>query len=146
MERLSRDNLPADPGAYALVMRLDRIARLDIPTLGRPSLGAGLYLYAGSAWGPGGIRARVGRHLRRDKTKRWHIDHLTAKAKIESVIALPGRRECDIVEFALSAPTAFPPIERFGASDCLVCPAHLLVVTPALVAALANRDSPLRLR
>jgi Uri superfamily endonuclease len=146
VEPLTRGDFPAESGAYALVLRLDRIARLDITTLKSPSLAAGLYLYAGSAWGPGGIRARVGRHLRRDKAKRWHIDHLTAKAKIERVIALPGRRECDIVDFALSAPTAFAPIARFGASDCRTCPAHLLVVTPALVAALANRDSPTRPR
>ena len=61
---LNPGTLPDIRGAYALVLRLAHETRLDIATLGRPLLPAGLYLYAGSAWGPGGIRARVRRHLR----------------------------------------------------------------------------------
>ena len=38
---LSPDDLPADRGAYALVLRLARGTRLDIATLGRPVLPAG---------------------------------------------------------------------------------------------------------
>ena len=45
-------------------------------------LAPGCYVYAGSARGPGGIRARVRRHLRPDKTPHWHIDQVTAYAKL----------------------------------------------------------------
>ena len=132
---LKPSDLPADPGAYALVLRLARETRLDIATLDRPLLPAGLYLYAGSAWGHGGIRARVGRHLRRGKARVWHIDRLTEEAAVEEVIAFPGNRECAIADLAI-AHGARVPIPRFGASDCRKCEAHLLTVDRDLVDAL----------
>ena len=135
MDRRVLNPLPEAPGAYALVLRLAREARLDIRTLGRPVLPAGLYLYAGSARGPGGIRARVARHLRQPKARIWHIDRLTEAAAVERVIAFPGGRECAIADFAL-ARGARAPIPRFGASDCRACEAHLLAVRPSLVDAL----------
>ena len=95
-------------------------------------LPAGLYLYAGSARGPGGIRARVARHLRRPKACHWHIDHLTRVAELEDAIAFPDGRECAIADFAL-ARGAQTPVPRFGASDCPRCAAHLLAVEPDLV-------------
>ena len=131
--------IPDAPGAYALVLRLARETRLDIASLGWPVLPAGLYLYAGSAWGPGGIRARVARHLRRGKARVWHIDRLTEAAAVEEVIAFPGGRECAIADFAV-AHGAQVPIPRFGASDCRTCEAHLLAVEPDLVDALARVD------
>ena len=130
---LNRRELADTPGAYALVLRLARDTRLDIATLGHPVLPPGLYLYAGSAWGPGGIRARVGRHLRHPKSRVWHIDRLTEAAAVEDVIAFPGARECAIVA---ALPGAGVPVPRFGASDCRRCKAHLLAVDRRLVAAL----------
>ena len=134
---LNPGDLPDASGAYALVLRLARAMRLDIATLGRPVLPPGLYLYAGSAWGPGGIRARVGRHLRHPKARVWHIDHLTEAAPVEDVIAFPGARECAIVA---ALPGAGVPAPRFGASDCRRCEAHLLAVDPGVVDALASVD------
>ena len=136
---LSPDDLPADRGAYALVLRLARGTRLDIAALGYPVLPPGLYLYAGSAWGPGGVRARVGRHLRQPKVPRWHIDRLTETAAVERVIAFPGARECEIADFAV-ARGAQVPVPGFGASDCRRCEAHLLAVHPAVVEALTKTD------
>ena len=141
MDRRVLNPLPDAPGAYALILRLARETRLDIRTLGRPVLPAGLYLYAGSARGPGGIRARVARHLRRNKAPVWHIDRLTEAARVERVIAFPGGRECAIADFAL-AHGARTPIPRFGATDCRRCEAHLLAVGPDLVDALAVVSGP----
>ena len=48
----------------------------------------GTYLYVGSAKGPGGLRARIKRHLRRHgKRLFWHIDYLlnTGKADVEKI-------------------------------------------------------------
>ena len=129
-------SLPDAPGAYALILRLAREIRLDIATLRYPVLHPGLYLYAGSAWGSGGIRARVGRHLRHPKAPHWHIDRLTEAARVEKVIAFPAGRECAIADFAL-AHGARAPVPRFGASDCRRCEAHLLAVDPSLVGVLA---------
>jgi Uri superfamily endonuclease len=122
----SAEALPDQPGAYILDLVLRRRAILAIAALGRPSLAPGRYFYAGSAWGPGGIRARVGRHLKRDKARRWHIDHLRARARVRAVVALPGARECDLVEILRALAELTVPVPGFGSSDCRRCPAHLL--------------------
>lgn len=137
MDRRVLNPAPDTPGAYALILRLARDTRLDIRTLGRPLLPAGLYLYAGSARGPGGIRARVGRHLRQPKAAVWHVDRLTEVARVEQVIAFPGGRECAVADLAL-AHGARVPIPRFGASDCRTCEAHLLAVDAAVPGALSQ--------
>ncbi len=77
--------LPAEAGDYLLVVELERSQRIEVGALGRLHFRKGCYLYVGSARGPGGIAARVGRHLRRDKPLRWHIDYLVARARITAV-------------------------------------------------------------
>jgi Uri superfamily endonuclease len=85
----------------------------------------GYYIYIGSAFGPGGVRARVLRHLRRDKPKHWHIDYLR-----EFVIPLAAwiRYETTRLEhkwaqvFICMRETT--PIRGFGCSDCK-CYSHL---------------------
>ncbi len=86
----------------------------------------GAYLYLGSAHGPGGIRARVARHLRRNKPKHWHVDHLTARGRIVRVITAPGGSECALARVALKFKSVAAPVAGFGSSDCRTCPAHLL--------------------
>lgn len=98
---------------------------LPIPRLNNPVLDPGFYVYAGSAFGPGGIRARVGRHLRADKKPHWHIDFLSAQAVCVDVNTYPGGRECDLVA-ALLAEGATVPVTGFGSSDCRDCAAHLV--------------------
>lgn len=120
--------LPKAPGAYALLLRLDRPATLSIKGNDR-RLAPGLYVYAGSARGPGGIRARVARHLRRPKPTHWHIDRLTAVAESVGVVAWPSGDECSLVAglAGLKAATDIEiPAPGFGSSDCRTCPAHLM--------------------
>lgn len=95
-------------------------------------LKAGRYVYAGSANGPGGIRARVGRHLKVAKKVRWHVDRLTTTAGVAAVVALPEARECRIVAFLREKHAAGVPIPGFGSSDCRVCESHLVKVADAL--------------
>ncbi len=119
------DTLPTEPGAYALTFRLDDPVTLPIPRLQNPVLAEGIYVYAGSAFGPGGIRARVSRHLRADKKAHWHIDRLSARAACIDVKIYPGGRECALVADLL-ATGAVVPVPGFGSSDCRDCPAHLV--------------------
>jgi len=57
-------HLPKEAGAYLLLIDLDKALSGTIRHRAF-TLPPGLYFYAGSARGPGGIAARVARHLRR---------------------------------------------------------------------------------
>ena len=122
------DSLPSVPGAYVLVLQLARPVTLRIATLPSAEIGPGCYAYVGNAHGPGGIRARVRRHLRPDKKIHWHIDHLTAVAAIQSVAAHPDRNECDVVSALREDAGLGVPIVGFGSSDCRNCEAHLVTL------------------
>ncbi|MBI1980896.1 MAG: GIY-YIG nuclease family protein [Methylocystis sp.] len=119
--RICAFDAPAAIGAYALWLRLG--APLDV-RVGKISarLPAGDYLYCGSANGPGGLRARLARHMRREKRLHWHIDRLTAVATILGAFIEEGGDECALNAALDSLPT---PIAGFGSSDCRRCAAHL---------------------
>ena len=69
--------IPAQLGAYLLLIELTKVTDVKLSNKRRASLVPGRYLYAGSAYGPGGLRARIARHMRRAKVQRWHVDQLT---------------------------------------------------------------------
>ena len=58
------DNLPTSPGTYALHIYLPSARTLKVGNLGEFNLPHGDYVYLGSAFNPGGLRARLGRHIR----------------------------------------------------------------------------------
>ncbi len=138
----SVDRLWPDPGAYGLLIRLPRQIKTEIGALGRVTLAPGGYLYLGSAYGPGGLAARLRRHLRADKRLHWHVDHLTIVGTVEHVFVLPNGRECDLVERACQLPAIHAPVAGFGSSDCRRCTAHLLAI-PRDSAALIDAFSAL---
>ncbi len=119
---------PSEPGAYLLLIELAAPLALAIPRLGAATLAPGRYAYGGSAYGPGGLRARIGRHLRADKTPHSHVDHLTAAGQVVAICAVLGARECDLVRDLLEVPGASVPVPGFGSSDCRTCPAHLVAL------------------
>lgn len=121
------DELPATGGAYALHFELASPLTLEIARLGHPVLDPGVYIYAGSAYGPGGIAARVRRHLNPDKKPHWHVDRVSAAAACVRIEAFPGGRECDIVVRLLAAGGSVP-VPGFGSTDCRVCASHLVRV------------------
>lgn len=133
--------LPGKTGSYALLIRLTRRLRDEIGALGKIELPAGDYLYLGSAYGPGGLRARLRRHLRAEKRRHWHVDYLTGSGEIIEIVAVPGGRECDLVARLLACRGVSIPVAGFGSSDCRRCRAHLLALSgqqASLVAALAG--------
>ncbi|WP_282610755.1 DUF123 domain-containing protein [Pelagibius sp. Alg239-R121] len=113
-------------GAYLLALHLANPLRVKLPNTAAAVLEPGWYLYAGSAWGGGGIAARVKRHFRGDKKAHWHIDRLTLKANDMAALTLPGGNECDLVELLLRAPCFRFAFKGFGSSDCRRCKSHLL--------------------
>lgn len=127
-------DLPRAPGAYILVIDLDTPLAVETGAF-RASLAPGRYAYCGSAYGPGGIAARVARHLRRAKRTRWHVDQLTAAGRIVEVGYTPGGRECELLDRVLASADAQIPVPAFGSSDCRRCAAHLAAVAPDFEAA-----------
>ncbi len=122
--------LPDCGGAYGLLINLER-GLLDAGPAGAPgTLMPGRYLYAGSANGPGGIRARVTRHARSKKQLHWHIDKLTTAGTIFAVHTWQQQRECEIVDACLATGQAAIAMPGFGSSDCRNCAAHLVRLTP----------------
>jgi Uri superfamily endonuclease len=121
--------LPRESGTYALLLRPCQTATLALGRLGQSSLAPGVYVYAGSALGPGGIRARVTRHLRQIKPSHWHIDAFTSVCPVESIVWIKSqeRLECTWAQALLALPGASAPIPGFGSTDCCGgCPAHLI--------------------
>ena len=118
-------SLPADRGAYALLIRLDLPWSPGIRTLPDRMLRPGPYIYCGSAYGSGGLRARVARHLRAGKPAHWHVDRLTAAGRVEGLAVRIGGRECDLVAAFLACGAAVA-LAGFGSSDCRRCASHLL--------------------
>ena len=122
-------DLPREPGTYALVFEIPALTILRVGALGEFTLDPGRYIYVGSAHGPGGLKARVCRHLRQDKRIRWHVDALTTLLPVAHVITVTGRArmECAWIHRLCELPGVTAPIARFGNGDCRAgCPAHLL--------------------
>jgi Uri superfamily endonuclease len=115
-----------DSGTYALLLRADERRQIEVGALGSMELQPGTYVYVGSAFGPGGLRARVQRPVRGDGALHWHVDYLRAATTLDAVWYThdANRRECTWASVFRSLPGATVPCEGFGASDCN-CSAHL---------------------
>lgn len=116
------------PGTYVLVLRCTGRKRIRVGKWGQLETNPGYYLYVGSAFGPGGVRARVSRHRRRKKAKRWHIDYLRAHAGLQEVWYTHGSERLEHKwARALEQAQATALVEGFGCSDCR-CGSHLFYV------------------
>ncbi|MFP4228561.1 MAG: GIY-YIG nuclease family protein [Salinivenus sp.] len=138
-------------GTYALLLRADTKQKIDVGALGAMTVHPGAYVYVGSAFGPGGVRARVERHARGDGAWHWHVDYLRAATTLARVWWTHDaeRRECDWAAALRSLQGAAVPLRGFGASDC-GCSAHLVYLDEEGAAAVpralraAVGDGPIR--
>ena len=121
------ESLPTAAGAYLLLIVLNRSIALP-PRFDGLCLGRGHYLYAGNAYGRGGIRSRCRRHLYPDKARHWHVDWLTGKADEVRAAAFPGGNECTLIRKLSRRPGVQIPVSGFGSTDCKQCPSHLVRV------------------
>ena len=115
----------SEPGTYALVLRSRAEADVIVGRWGTLRVKPEYYVYVGSAFGPGGVRARVSRHFRISKRQRWHVDYLRAAA--EPVYAWcnysPSHLEHEWAQ-AFGRLEGASCIRGFGSSDCS-CEGHL---------------------
>ncbi len=135
--------IPRTPGVYLLLFSLPAHVEAQIGRLRRIDFSPGLYGYAGSALGPGGLAARLNRHASGAGRRHWHIDYLLPHGRVLGALARedPQRLECAWATWAGQQAQAC--IHGFGSSDC-ACPGHLFLLGPAGAAAhfieLAQRD------
>ena len=114
-----------DPGTYALVLQSHSTATIQVGRWGGLALHRGYYLYVGSAFGPGGVRARLSRHLRAGKRKHWHIDFLREHVTpVEAWVNYEAEHLEHEWAGMLCGGPGMSPIRGFGCSDCN-CQAHL---------------------
>ena len=134
--------MKSKPGTYALVLRSQKSLHTQIGRWGRLTIRPGYYIYVGSAFGPGGVLARVSRHCREVKSKHWHIDYLREFTIPTSVwySHAAARLEHRWAETLIKMKDTVP-VKGFGCSDCK-CDAHLFFSTrepdPAAFAALTQ--------
>ena len=115
------------PGTYALLLRADTDRTIEVGALGDMPVVPGTYVYIGSAFGPGGLQARVRRHVRGDGSLHWHVDYLRAVTTLSAVwyTHSQDRWECTWASALRRHPESTLPLEGFGASDC-DCSTHLV--------------------
>jgi Uri superfamily endonuclease len=117
--------LKSDPGTYALILKCASNAHVQVGRWGLLDLQPGTYIYVGSAFGPGGVRARVSRHLRTEVRKHWHIDYLREYVtSMEVWISYEAKHLEHEWAWVLFGRPEMTPIQGFGCSDCQ-CYSHL---------------------
>ena len=125
--------LPAGPGSYALFLALPQAVHLAVGRLGEFDFPAGVYVYLGSANGPGGLRARLAHHARIAAHPQWHLDYFHPYTQITGGFVIEGNPagtlplECAWSQQILRLPGARPAAPGFGSTDCRSgCAAHLI--------------------
>ena len=119
--------MQAHPGTYALVFSSLQKGRIAVGKIGTLHLQPGFYVYVGSAFGPGGLKARIAHHCRKPTRPHWHIDYLASALKLTEIwyTCDPVHREHQWAGTILKIRGASVPLADFGSSDCR-CRSHLI--------------------
>lgn len=141
------DGIASQPGTYLLVFHADRISTIQVGRLGPLRLEPGYYFYTGSAFGPGGIRARVRHHHSGRSRPHWHLDYVRPALTLQEVWYSTDsvRHEhawADSLYYTLKMKV---PLARLGASDCR-CETHFFYTDdkpaqPLLMRALCKKNN-----
>ncbi len=124
-------DIPASPGIYLLLIWLPEAMDLKVGALGMKPFKRGLYGYVGSAWGPGGLRARLSRHAKLEKPQRWHIDALTRNVSPLGALYWEGAEKETECLLARLLARRYEEVNEMGASDC-ACRSHLFHLSPGV--------------
>ena len=119
-----KDNISVH-GTYLLLLECNTRVALSIGKLGKMNTVPGYYLYVGSAFGPGGIHARVRHHQQITSRPHWHMDYLHTAAELVDIWCVYGlHREHEWAHILMQSEAAILPLKGFGSSDCN-CATHL---------------------
>lgn len=118
---------PKEKGSYVLILKAPKEGKVTIGKFGELNFSGHWMVYVGSALGPGGLKSRLNRHLRKDKKLHWHVDYLLERVEVQEVwYSLAERKlEEEWAAYFRNQPNAVMPLKGFGAADCR-CPGHLV--------------------
>jgi Uri superfamily endonuclease len=122
-------------GTYTLILHCRHERSIDTGKLGKMSVRKGCYVYIGSAFGSGGLLARIKHHCRISKSPHWHIDYLRPAVEITEVWYShdPIKREHEWASILMGVHGVKLPLRGFGSTDCK-CDSHLFFfITPPSV-------------
>jgi Uri superfamily endonuclease len=113
-------------GTYALILSSSNKRQIAVGKLGTLQLKPGFYIYIGSAFGPGGLKARIAHHCKRPARPRWHLDYLGSFLDLVEIWYTydPVHREHQWAQTLSATKGATVPLAGFGSSDCR-CKSHL---------------------
>jgi len=113
-------------GTYILYMRAEKQKIIPVGKLGRLKIAKGDFIYLGSAFGPGGVPARIRHHLRIASSPHWHMDYLRPFMSIVKIWYTNDiiHREHQWASVFSAMADIRIPLKGFGASDCR-CDSHL---------------------
>jgi Uri superfamily endonuclease len=118
------------PGTYSLILSSSIEKLVTIGQLGTLFIKPGFYVYVGSAFGPGGLKARLNHHFNHTSRPHWHLDYLRPDLSVCEIWYTYDRvrREHQWADLHAQSRGARVPLPGFGASDCR-CPSHLFFYT-----------------
>ena len=109
---------------YAIHLKISEKKLVQIGSLGTFEFPIGTYIYVGSA--KKNIKARITRHIKKEKPLRWHFDYIRPHGEIVKVETFDDSLdECNRCKQIKEKYQAHELIKGFGSSDCN-CKAHLL--------------------
>ncbi len=122
------DQIENDRGTYLLLLELENNQKIKPGCLEEAEYKKGMYIYVGRA--SRGLKARIRRHIRKEKKQFWHIDHLLPEAKLREIWTRENFfDECQTASIIRDFLRSSSPVHRgFGASDCR-CAGHLLPIS-----------------
>ena len=126
-DRRPQTGMKRAPGTYVLVLQAESSQRVRVGRWGMLDVQPGYYLYVGSAFGPGGVNARVSRHCRETQARHWHVDYLRDTTAPIEVWCGHGVRDLEHrwAEI-LGDMRGVSSVPGFGCSDCK-CESHLFM-------------------
>ena len=118
--------IPSRHGTYALVLSSTIDRPVVIGKLGTLKVKSGFYVYVGSAFGPGGLLARIRHHRNNTGCPHWHMDYLGKYLRLDEIVFTcdAAHREHQWARILSKARGSMVPLAGFGSSDCR-CKSHL---------------------
>jgi Uri superfamily endonuclease len=110
-------------------MKCSSEQQVEVGKLGRFQLRPGFYVYVGSAFGPGGLKARIAHHMKISEKPHWHMDYLRPALVLNEIwFTYDSRhREHQWAGALARIDGGSIPFSGFGASDCR-CKSHLYFI------------------